>query len=184
MKLVILDRDGVINEDSEAYIKNPDEWFAIPGALEAIANLNREGWRVVLATNQSGLARKLFDITTLNLIHAKLHRQLAEVGGNIEAIFICPCLPGSDCNYRKPNPGMLLEISRHLHIPIEEVPFIGDSIRDIEAARSAGAQPWLVRTGNGRHTEAQLKNMKDVRVYDDLATAAESLLRSTMNTAG
>jgi len=178
MKLVILDRDGVINKDSSAHIKNPDEWHAIPGSLDAIAQLNREGWRVVVATNQSGLSRKLFNITTLNLIHAELHRQVAEVGGKIEAIFICPCLPGSNCDCRKPNPGMLLNISERLHTSLEEVPFIGDSLRDIETARNAGAQPWLVRTGNGRRTESKLEYLDDVRIHDDLAMAVEALLES------
>jgi len=176
MKLVILDRDGVINEDSDAHIRSPDEWNPIPGSLEAIARLNREGWRVVLATNQSGLSRKYFDISMLNLIHAKLHRQLAEVGGSIEAIFICPCLPDSDCDCYKPNPGMLLDISERLHIALDEVPFIGDSLRDVEAARNAGAQPWLVRTGNGRLTETELDDSGDVRIHADLATAVEALL--------
>ena len=178
MKLVILDRDGVINEDSVAYIKKPNEWRAIPGSLDAIAQLNREGWRVVLATNQSGLSRKLFNISMLNHIHAELHRQLAEVGGKIEAIFICPCLPSSNCDCYKPNPGMLLDIAERLQISLKEVPFIGDSLRDIEAARNAGAQPWLVRTGNGRRTESELEHLDDVRIYDDLAMAVEALLES------
>jgi len=178
MKLVILDRDGVINKDSTAHIKNPDEWHPIPGSLDAIAQLNREGWRVVVATNQSGLSRKLFNITTLNLIHAELHRQVAEIGGKIEAIFICPCLPGSNCNCRKPNPGMLVGIAERLHTSLEEVPYIGDSLRDIEAARNAGAQPWLVRTGNGRRTESELEHLDDVRIHDDLARAVEALLES------
>ncbi len=176
MKLVILDRDGVINEDSDAYIKNTGEWRPIPGSLDAIARLSRQGWRVVLATNQSGLGRKLFTISELNLIHAKLHRQLAEVGGNIEAIFFCPCLPGKNCECRKPNPGMLLNIAERLHISLENVPFIGDSLRDIETARNAGAQPWLVRTGNGTKTESELSDTQGIHVHDDLAIAVEAIL--------
>ncbi len=176
MKLVILDRDGVINHDSGAFVRTPEEWQPIPGGLDAIARLSRAGWRVVVATNQSGLRRRLFDIETLNRIHDKMHRQLAEVGGRVEAIFICPCLPTDDCDCFKPSPGMLHQISERLHAPLENVPFIGDKLGDLDAARAAGARPWLVRTGYGIRTLVEAESLKDVEVHDDLAAAVDALL--------
>ena len=177
MHLAILDRDGVINRDSEAYVKSPDEWHPIPGSLDAIARLNRAGIRVVIATNQSGLRRKLFTIETLNAIHARMARELAEFGGRVDAIFFCPCLPRDDCDCYKPKPGMLLEISARLRLPLDNVAMIGDSVRDIEAARAAGARPILVRTGNGLATLAANPRL-GVEVHDDLAAAATALIAS------
>lgn len=175
MKLVILDRDGVINEDSDAFIKSPEEWKPIPGSLDAIGRLSRAGWRVVVASNQSGLRRKLLDIEALNRIHDKMHRQLAEVGGRIDAIFICPCLPKEKCACRKPGSGMLNALSERLHLPLTQVPFIGDRASDLEAARAGGARPWLVRTGSGAKTEVSGVDLSDVTVVDDLAAAADLL---------
>jgi len=179
MKLVIVDRDGVINEDSEQCIKSPAEWVPIPGALEAIGRLSRAGWRVVVATNQAGLHRKLFDIEALNRIHDKMHRALAEVGGRVDAIFICPCLPRENCACRKPKPGMLNAIAEQLNVNLAKVPFIGDKASDLAAARAAGARPWLVRTGSGVETEATATDLSDVSVFDDLAAAADALVNST-----
>ena len=176
MELVILDRDGVINEDSPRHIRSPEEWIPIPGSLDAIARLNRAGFRVVVATNQSGLARKLFDIETLNRIHETMQRQLAEVGGHVDAIFICPCHPKDNCDCFKPNPGMLLDISERLRTPLDKVPFIGDKLIDIQAARAAGARPFLVKTGNGKKTLESRQNFDDVEVFDDLAQAADALI--------
>jgi D-glycero-D-manno-heptose 1,7-bisphosphate phosphatase len=176
MKLVILDRDGVINEDSDAFIRSPDAWLPLPGSLDAIGRLNRASWRVVIATNQSGLRRKLFDIETLNRIHDKMNRQLAEVGARVDAIFICPCLPRENCACRKPAPGMLREIGERLRTPLAAVPYIGDKPTDLATARAAGARPWLVRTGHGMRTEASTALDADVRVFDDLAAAADALL--------
>ena len=176
MKLVILDRDGVINEDSADYIKSADEWHPIAGSLDAIGRLSRAGWRVVVATNQSGLRRKLFDVEALSRIHDRMHRQLAEVGGRIDAIFICPCLPRERCTCRKPAPGMLEAISERLHQPLSTVPYIGDKLGDIEAARAGGAVPWLVRTGNGAGTEASGADLSGVRIFDNLAEAADALI--------
>jgi len=176
MKLVILDRDGVINEDSDQYIKSPEEWCPIPGSLDAIARLNRAGWRVVVATNQSGLRRRLFDIETLNRIHDTLHRRLAEVGGRVEAIFFCPCLPGDHCACRKPSPGMLIGVGRCLRVDLARVPFVGDTLGDVQAARRAGAQPWLVRTGKGLRTLREADDLEGVTVVDELAAAADLLL--------
>lgn len=176
MKLIILDRDGVINEDSDTYIKSPDEWQPIPGSLEAIARLCHVGYRVVVATNQSGLSRGLFDLETLNLIHKKMHRMAQEAGGLIDAVFFCPDLDEAN-PYRKPNPGMLLEISRRLKCSLQGAPVVGDSVRDIRAARAANARPFLVRTGKGAITlEREAEICANVPVFDDLAAVADDLI--------
>ncbi len=176
MELVILDRDGVINQDSTRYIRSPEEWVPIPGSLDAVARLNRAGFRVVIATNQAGIARRLFDIETLIRIHETMQHQLAEVGGHIDAIFICPCHPKDNCACRKPKPGMLLDISERLHVPLDKVAYIGDTLIDIQAARAAGARPFLVKTGNGKKTLKSKQNFDDVEVFEDLAEAADALI--------
>ncbi len=178
MKLIILDRDGVINRDSDAYIKHPDEWFPITGSLEAIARLNHAGYRVVVATNQSGLGRGLFDIDQLNAIHQKMFDMLSQQGGQIDSIFFCPHNPNDGCNCRKPKPGLLLDIAERLDIDLATVIFIGDSLKDIQAARTAGAQPLLVLTGNGKETLSQLDDTDNIPVYADLAAAVDSLVIS------
>lgn len=175
MKLIILDRDGVINQDSPAFVKSPDEWIALPGSLEAIARLNRAGWRVVVATNQSGLGRGLYDADTLNAIHAKLRKQLQAVGGQIDAFFICPHAPGAGCDCRKPEPGMFLDIARRYDIDLRGVPAVGDSMRDLLAADAVGCQPWLVRTGNGRRTEHEYELPQGTLIRDDLMAVALAL---------
>lgn len=176
MNLVILDRDGVINYDSPEHVKSPEEWRPIPGTLEAVARLNRGGYRVVVATNQSGLGRRIFDIEALNRIHEKMHQQLAMVGGGIEAIFFCPHRPDGGCRCRKPRPGMLLDIAQRLHVALDEVPVVGDAERDLQAARAAGARPVLVRTGHGARTLERLRDTTGLAVYDDLAAFADALL--------
>ena len=176
MRLIILDRDGVINEDSDAYIKSPAEWVPIPGSLEAIARLNHEGWRVVVASNQSGLALGLFDIDTLMRIHEKMHRAVCQLGGVIEAVFFCPHGPEDHCHCRKPKPGLLEDIAARLRIDLRGVPTVGDSRRDLDAAMQVGALPILVRTGKGQQTIAQGTGLLDVPVYDDLAAVADALL--------
>lgn len=177
MRLIILDRDGVINEDSDAYIKSPDEWVPIPGSLEAIARLNRAEYRVVIATNQSGVARGLFTLDTLNRIHEKLHRSLAELGANVEAIFYCPHGPDDGCECRKPLTGLFEEIERRLGVSLRSVPAIGDSMRDLQAAATVGAMPILVLTGKGRRTLEKLDALGGpVPVFDDLASAVDALL--------
>lgn len=176
MRLVILDRDGVINEDSDDYIKSPAEWHPIPGSLEAIARLNQAGYRVVVASNQSGVGRGLFSMETLMAIHEKMQRQLALVGGEIEAIFFCPHTPEDNCLCRKPKPGLLEDIATRLNIDLTDVPAIGDSLRDLEAARAVGARPILVRTGKGKATAAANKGLVGVSVYRDLAAAVDDLL--------
>lgn len=175
MKLVILDRDGVINEDSPNFVKSVDEWIALPGSLAAIARMNRAGWRVVLASNQSGLGRRFFDMATLNAMHAKLRAELVREGGQIDAIFVCPHHPDDGCDCRKPLPGLLLDIARRYDISLEGVPVVGDSLRDLQAAAAAGATPWLVRTGNGRKTEAKGGLPPGTILSDDLMAVAVAL---------
>ncbi len=177
MKLVILDRDGVINQDSAAYIKTPDEWKPIPGSLEAIALLNQAGYRVLVATNQSGVGRGLFEMATLNAIHDKMHRALGLVGGRVDGIFYCPHAQDAGCDCRKPKPGLLEEISRRFGVSLEGVPFIGDSLRDLQAATAVGAQPVLVLTGKGKMTRKDGDLPEGTVVHDDLAAAVHSLLQ-------
>lgn len=152
MKLVILDRDGVINQDSANFIKNPNEWIPIPGSLDAIALLNQSGFRVAIATNQSGISRGLFDMATLNSIHEKMNRELATVGGRIDAIFYCPHAADERCLCRKPHTGMIEEIGMRFSMELKDVPAVGDALRDLQAFAEAGCQPILVRTGKGEAT--------------------------------
>lgn len=175
MKLVILDRDGTINEDSDDYIKSPAEWQPIPGSLEAIARLTQAGHRVVLATNQSGIGRGLFDTAALNAIHETLQRAVQQAGGRIDAIFFCPHADAAGCECRKPRPGMLLEIGRRLNVPLEGVPMVGDALRDLQAAAAAGARPVLVLTGKGRKTQAAGGLPPGTETYADLAAFAARL---------
>ena len=147
MKLVILDRDGTINADSDDFVKTPDEWMPLPGALEAIARLNHAGWHVVVASNQSGLGRGLFDVASLNAMHAKMHKMLAAVGGRIDAVFYCPHSPEELCTCRKPLPGLFEQIGSRFGVPLSGVPTAGDSVRDLVAGASAGCEPHLVLTG-------------------------------------
>ncbi|OGT29491.1 MAG: D-glycero-beta-D-manno-heptose-1,7-bisphosphate 7-phosphatase [Gammaproteobacteria bacterium RBG_16_51_14] len=177
MALIILDRDGVINQDSDDYIKSPEEWQALPGSLEAIARLSQYGYHVVIASNQSGLARKLFTIETLNAIHQKMHNQLSQLGGRIEAIFFCPHAPKHGCNCRKPRPGLLQDISRRLRMTLKNVPCVGDKLSDIEAALAVDAKPILVRTGYGRQLVDAGNLPAGVAVFDDLAAVADSLTK-------
>ncbi|MEW5863987.1 MAG: D-glycero-beta-D-manno-heptose 1,7-bisphosphate 7-phosphatase [Pseudomonadota bacterium] len=175
MKLIVLDRDGTINYDSDQYIKSPAEWKPIPGSLEAIARLNHGGWRVVLATNQSGLARGLFDMATLNAIHAEMHRAVAHAGGRIDAIFFCPHAADANCACRKPKPGMLHEIARRLNVELAGVPVVGDSLKDLQAAAAVGARPMLVLTGKGKKTREAGELPPGTEIYADLAAIAARL---------
>ncbi|AUL48283.1 D-glycero-beta-D-manno-heptose-1,7-bisphosphate 7-phosphatase [Bordetella trematum] len=177
MKLIILDRDGVINRDSDAFVKSPEEWVALPGSLEAIARLSQSGWTVAIATNQSGLARGLFDMNTLNAIHAKLHREVAALGGDVDAIFLCPHGPDDGCVCRKPLPGMMHDIARRYDISLAGVPAVGDSLRDLQASAQAGCTPWLVLTGNGEKTRARGGLPANTRICADLAEMVDLLLQ-------
>ena len=175
MKLVILDRDGTINQDSDQYIKSPAEWKPIPGSLEAIARFTQNGWRVAVATNQSGIARGLFDMSTLNAIHAEMHRAVGQAGGRIDAIFFCPHAADSNCECRKPKPGLLREIGARFGVELEDVPMIGDSLRDVAAAAAVGARPWLVLTGKGRQTRDAGGLPAGTEIAADLAAIAARL---------
>jgi D-glycero-D-manno-heptose 1,7-bisphosphate phosphatase len=175
MKLVILDRDGVINLDSEHYIKSPEEWKPIAGSLEAIARFTQTGFRVVVATNQSGVGRGLFDMATLNAIHDKMHKAVNQLGGRIDAVFFCPHAQDAGCACRKPQPGMLLEIAERFNVALAGVPAIGDSLRDLQAASTAGARPILVLTGKGEQTLKSGGLPEGTEIHQDLAAAAVAL---------
>ena len=179
MSLIILDRDGVINHDSDDFIKSPSEWEPIEGSLEAIARLNYAGYRVVIIANQSGISRGYLDVETLNRIHSKMRRMLAQVGGRIEAIFFCPHGPNDNCACCKPKDGAFKDLAHRLRVNLGHVPAVGDSLRDIQAAQSAGAKPILVRTGKG---EKSIKKgvPKGVPIYDNLAAVADALLETTI----
>lgn len=174
MKLLVLDRDGTINRDSPDYIRSPADWHVLPGSAEAIARLNDDGYTVAVASNQSGLARGFFDENTLLAIHEKMRQTVRAAGGEIDTIVWCPHHPDDDCDCRKPRPGLLLRLAGHYGISLEGVPMIGDSRRDLEAARAVGARPMLVRTGNGARTEAA-GAAGDAEIFDDLAAAAAAL---------
>jgi D-glycero-D-manno-heptose 1,7-bisphosphate phosphatase len=150
MKLIVLDRDGTINVDSDQFIKSPAEWKPIRGSLEGIARLTQADWRIVVATNQSGLRAACFGIATLHAIHDAMHRAVAHAGGRIDAIFFCPHAEVDECQCRKPKPGLLLEIAGRMNVELSDVPVVGDALRDLQAAAAVGAKPILVLTGKGR----------------------------------
>ena len=175
MKLVILDRDGTINHDSDHYIKSLDEWRPIKGSLEAIARLTQAGYRVVVATNQSGIARGLFTTRTLFEIHDALQRAAAQAGGRIDAFFFCPHADAAGCECRKPKPGMLLEVARRFNVSLGDTHMVGDSLKDVQAAVAAGARPVLVLTGKGAKTQAEGNLPRGTQVFPDLAAFAEHL---------
>jgi D-glycero-D-manno-heptose 1,7-bisphosphate phosphatase len=176
MKLIILDRDGVINQDSDQFIKNTTEWKPIPGSLEAIAKLNHAGYRVVVASNQSGIGRGLLDMGALNAINEKMYRILAQVGGRIDALFYCPHAAEANCDCRKPKPGMFIDIAQRFNVDLAGVPSVGDSLRDLQAAAAAGAQPILVLTGKGAKTRAAGGLPDGTPVFADLAQAVRHIV--------
>ena len=176
MKLAILDRDGVINEDSDDYIKTPDEWLPVPGSLEAIARLSRAGWRVIVASNQSGIARGYFSMETLNAIHAKMRWELARAGGYLDAIFVCPHGPDDGCRCRKPAPGLFEDIAYRYDASLRNVPAVGDSLRDLQAATALGCSPWLVRSGKGLRTLDRGGLPPGTEVRDNLAAIVDEWL--------
>ena len=175
MKLVILDRDGTINHDSEQFIKSPNEWRPLEGSLEAIARLAQANYRIVVATNQSGIARGLFDTATLVAIHDTLQRAVMQAGGRIDAFFFCPHSADSACACRKPQPGMLLEVARRFNISLKDTYMVGDALRDVEAAAAAGAKPVLVLTGRGHRTQDEGRLPAGTVVFENLAAFAEHL---------
>ncbi len=172
MKLIILDRDGVINQDSDLYIKSAAEWRPLLGAADAIARLNHAGYRVVVATNQSGIGRGLFDMATLNLMHEKMHKVVAQAGGRIDAVFYCPHKDDDQCACRKPKPGMLHDIAQRFNVDLKNVPCVGDAVRDMQAGAQAGCELVLVKTGKGLKTIAAGGLPDGTRVFDDLAAVA------------
>ena len=179
MKLVILDRDGTINEDSDDYVKSEAEWKPLPGALEAIARLNHAGWHVVVASNQSGLGRGLFDVAALNAMHAKMHKLLAAAGGRVEAIFYCPHAPDQTCRCRKPLPGLFEQIGERYGVTLKGVPTVGDSARDLIAGAAVGCEPHLVLTGKSARLRGQ--PLPDnfpagTQVHDSLLAFADHLV--------
>ena len=179
MKLIILDRDGTINSDSDDFVKTPDEWLPLPGALEAIARLNHAGWRVVLASNQSGLGRGLFDVTALNAMHAKMNKLLAARGGRIDAVFYCPHTAEDDCACRKPRPGLFEQIGSRFGVPLAGVPAVGDAVRDAVASAAAGCEPHLVLTGKSAGFRADSLPVglpAGTRVHADLSAFADFIL--------
>lgn len=179
MKLIILDRDGVINFDSEQFIKSPREWVPIPGSLEAIARLKHAGYRVVVSTNQSGVARGKFDMMTLNAIHQKMHRSAQKAGGEIDAIFFCPHAASDDCDCRKPKAGMLQTIARRFNVSLKGTPTVGDSLRDLQAGFVVGCTPYLVRSGKGEKTLAAGGLPPGTMLFDNLAAVVDHLLLTT-----
>jgi D-glycero-D-manno-heptose 1,7-bisphosphate phosphatase len=189
LKLVILDRDGTINEDRDDYVKSPDEWVPVPGALEAIARLNHAGWHTVVATNQSGLARGLFDMATLNAIHERMNRELASVGGRIDAVFFCPHGPGEGCTCRKPLPGLFSMIGERYGVDLRETYVVGDSFGDLQAGAAVGCAPHLVLTGKGaRLDDAALgevaARLPHTVVHADLAAFAHELIQRERHARG
>ncbi|MDE1463763.1 D-glycero-beta-D-manno-heptose 1,7-bisphosphate 7-phosphatase [Spartinivicinus poritis] len=178
MSLVILDRDGVINQDSDAFVKSPEEWLPIPGSIEAIAKLCKSGYQVAIATNQSGIARGYFTVETLTAMHNKMEQLVNQAGGNIAAIAYCPHGPDDNCNCRKPKPGLIYQLAQQLQFNPQETWVVGDSLRDLQAAEAAGCKPTLVTTGKGQSTLKKLPELSyDVPVFKDLAEFTRALLK-------
>ena len=187
MKLLILDRDGTLNRSRDDHVASADEWEALPGALEAVARLNQGGWRVVIATNQSGLGRGLFDVASLNAIHAKMHRQLAAAGARVEAVFFCPHAPEDACHCRKPEPGLFEQIGDRFGIPLEAVPVAGNALRHVQAGATAGCPPHLLLTGKSEYLRGHANGdgvlsepvpglPEGTRLHEDLSAFADWLL--------
>jgi len=180
-KLIILGRDGILNEFREDHIKAPEEWVAVPGALEAVSRLNHAGWHVVVATNQSGIGRGMIDMAAVNAVHAHMLRELQQLGGRIDAVFFCPHTPEDGCTCRKPLPGLLHDIAQRYGVDMATVPMVGDTLRDLQAALAAGCEPHLVRTGRAAALDADevarlLQQVPGAFMHSDLAALAAHLL--------
>ena len=178
-RLVVLDRDGTLNEEPEDFLRSADDWKPLPGALEAVARLNQQGWRVVIASNQTGLGRGLFDVATLNEVHARMHKLMAQSGARVEAVFFCPHAPEDGCDCRKPQPGLFLQISQRFGVPPSQMIAVGDSVRDAQAAVAAGCEAHLVLTGQSlahRNGSRPVGLPDAVRLHTDLLAFAESVL--------
>lgn len=176
MKVLVLDRDGVINADSPEYIKSPEEWHALPGSIDAIARATRAGYTVAVASNQSGVGRGYFDIDTLSAIHDRMIETVEAAGGRVDVIVFCPHAPDAGCECRKPKAGLLRRIESELGVTLAGSWMVGDSMKDIAAARAVDMQPVLVRTGNGAEVERKLEEPSGVLVFNDLASAVDQLL--------
>jgi D-glycero-D-manno-heptose 1,7-bisphosphate phosphatase len=181
VKLVILGRDGILNDFREDHVKAPEEWYPIPGALEAVARLNHAGWHAVVATNQSGIGRGMIDMASVNAVHAHMLRQLMAVGGRLDAVFFCPHTPEDRCECRKPLPGLLHDIGKRYNLDLKHVPLVGDTLRDLQAAQAAGCEPHLVLTGRAAGLDAAqvhglTSQVPGTQVHVDLAAFAEHLL--------
>ena len=181
VKLVILGRDGILNEFRDDHVKAPEEWYPIPGALEAVSRLNHAGWHAVVATNQSGIGRGMIDMASVNAVHADMLKQLQAVGGRIDAVFFCPHTPEDQCDCRKPLPGLMRDIGKRYGIDLKHVPLVGDTLRDLQAAQAAGCEPHLIRSGRAsvlgpELVELMVDQVPGTRVHDDLAAFAEHLL--------
>ncbi len=179
--LVILGRDGVLNEFREGHVTAPEEWVPVPGALEAVARLHQANYHVVVATNQSGIGRGMIDMAAVNAVHARMHEMLQAQGGRVDAVFFCPHTPEDDCDCRKPKPGMLLDIGRRYGVDLTAVPVVGDTLRDLQAARDAGCEPHLVLTGRARGLAGEplqqlLEQAPGARVHEDLNAFVDFLL--------
>lgn len=181
-KLIIMGRDGILNEFREDHIKSPEEWLSVPGALEAVSRLNHAGWHVVLATNQPGVGRGMIDMASVNAVHAHMLRRLQMVGGRIDAVFLCPHAPEEHCDCAKPLPGMMRDIGRRYGVDLHAVPMVGDCLRDLQAAHAAGCEPHLLRSGRAAalddaQLEAWLAAVPDTRVHDDLPAFVTHMLQ-------
>ncbi len=181
-KLVILGRDGILNEYREGHVTVPEEWTALPGALEAVSRINHAGWHAVVATNQSGIGRGMIDMAVVNAVHAHMNQQMTAQGARIDAVFFCPHTSEDNCSCRKPKPGMLLEIGRRYGVDLSQVPVVCDTLRDLLAAQAAGCEPHLVQTGRAaglsdEQLEDIVQQVPATRVHDDLAAFADFLLR-------
>jgi len=176
LKLIILDRDGVVNYDSDNYIKSVEEFIPLPGSIDAIARLNKAGYKVAIATNQSGIARGYYNVDTLNAMHHKLSAELSKVDGHIDYIAFCPHGPDDHCNCRKPLTGLLEQIAHHFNTKLTNVPVVGDSLRDLQSAQAVGASPMLVESGKGERTIAKGKGIEGIPLFTDLAAAVDNLI--------
>jgi D-glycero-D-manno-heptose 1,7-bisphosphate phosphatase len=182
-KLAILDRDGVINRPSAAYVKSVEEWRPLPRSIESVAQLSKAGFKIAIATNQSAIGRGLFDVGELNAMHRKMNRAVEEAGGKIDAVFFCPHLATVNCECRKPKPGMLLDILQRFGLPATEAFMVGDNERDILAAKAANVHPYLVLTGNGMTTKSALNLKQDVEIFDDLSATVAHILNLNLGRA-
>lgn len=179
IKLIVLDRDGVINEDLEGPVSSPDEWVPIPGSLEAIARLHQAGWHVAVATNQSGIDRGLIELDMLHAIHQRMHELVNQAGGKIDVVAFCPHSEANQCTCRKPSPGMLYTICERLDVDPSTMVLVGDSLRDMQAAMATAATPIIVRTGKGQKTLDSNNGLEHIPAYDDLASYVDALLAPT-----